>query len=108
MRTNGSGTKAQLIFSDSDFGSTGKLFNLRQAGVDKFVVDANGTFVTAAMPATLVTNTPAVVSRRRRRRRRSTSLTRRRRSRSRRRPSRRPRIRLPPPIMCLSMRRLPV
>jgi hypothetical protein len=59
MRTNGSGTAAQLIFSDSDFGSTGKLFNLRQAGVDKFVVDANGTFVTAAMPATLVTNTPA-------------------------------------------------
>jgi hypothetical protein len=58
LRTNGSGTKAQLIFSDSDFGSTGKLFNLRQAGVDKFVVDANGTFVTAAMPATLVTNTP--------------------------------------------------
>jgi hypothetical protein len=59
LRTNGSGTAAQLIFSDSDFGSTGKLFNLRQAGVDKFVVDANGTFVTAAMPATLVTNTPS-------------------------------------------------
>jgi hypothetical protein len=58
LRTNGSGTKAQLIFSDSDFGSTGKLFNLRQAGVDKFVVDANGTFVTASMPSSLVTFTP--------------------------------------------------
>jgi hypothetical protein len=43
LRANGSGTAAQGIFFDAeDGGTTGKLMNFRQAGLEKFVVDADG------------------------------------------------------------------
>lgn len=44
LRTNGVGTAAQMIFGDAEDtgGTTGKLINLRQVGVEKFVVHANG------------------------------------------------------------------
>lgn len=43
LRANGTGTAAQGIFFDAeDGGTTGKILNLRNAGVDKLVLDANG------------------------------------------------------------------
>lgn len=44
LRANGLGTAAQGIFFDAeDGGTTGKLMNFRQAGVEKFVVESDGT-----------------------------------------------------------------
>lgn len=44
LRTNGVGTAAQMIFADAEDvgGTTGKLINLRQNGVEQFVVHPHG------------------------------------------------------------------
>lgn len=47
LRINGAGTAAQGIFVDSEDGATtGKLINWRQAGIERFVLGADGDIIT--------------------------------------------------------------